>query len=232
LVTDGRGSSAHSQHGAKDAAKDFDYAVRGVESQLVHCLDNPAESFVEHLSKWRIISEILVAALVNSQRRTAEIHGRPVADFEYTLAAVVIGKHYGAVLQIGDSCIALVKADRSRLALLPDRGEYDNETHFVENSGTPFAHLRVDLFPAEDVTAAFCFTDGLSSKWVDNRTHETAGGIAQIAENLARGEWNHGHIEAYIRHEFWSATSDDDRGLAYLFVERRSQNQRVQPYAK
>jgi|GEM_PF-1038860 len=222
IVTDGRGSSNDSQIGSKSAVRIFEKIVRRFEPTLKKILDSPnlTPALVE--PPWIEIASKILMEFVASQRQMSRLHRRPPGDFEFTLAAVVIGDSHTAMLQVGDSCIALVKNETVELAFHPTKGAYENETEFVGQSKDLLSIVKAGIFPTNNITGLFCFTDGLASKWIDNSKSQPAPAIVQITKMLSDCSWSGANLRAYLTHDFWDQTSDDDRGVGYLFLPNRS----------
>jgi hypothetical protein len=138
-----------------------------------------------------------------------------LAEFEHTVAIAVIGRARGGILQIGDSCIALVRSEGAALACPPQNGDYANETFFVSLSSATHSLAFFDIIRINDVTALFGFTDGLSHKWIHGENSKPARCVEQLAAKLAKRDWGTSELKAYLSHETLWAQSDDDRGVAY-----------------
>lgn len=123
----------------------------------------------------------------------------------------------------------LISTTAATLALPSESIGYINETVFVGNSQDPLSHVRLRLIPSDELKAIVCFTDGTSQKWIDLRTNVPAPAVAEITNKLARRDWRAEHLRAYLQHEFWDQTSDDDRGVAYLFLPEETARRATHP---
>jgi hypothetical protein len=185
-------------------------------------LDEPTLSATARNALWGKIGHALLDALMNSQEDLSREHHTAPSEFEHTLAAVVFGAVSCGTIQIGDSCIALVRDTEARLAFAPQNGEYANETNFVELSPLVHSTAVFGIFDMAELSAAFAFSDGVSYKWVHAFSHQPARCVGQVAAKVGCGEWADEEIRSYLENrEFWRE-SDDDRSIAYLVKTRTS----------
>lgn len=216
MVCDGRGSSAHSQHGSKSATIVVERMLWSAEPLLARCLDHlgPKDPFA--IAGWRDLSLLLLRSLQQAQEGLAREHGVRATEYEFTLSLGVVGRRGLGVLQIGDSCLVLNRDGQTTLAASPQVGSFAGETNFVSPAETDFGMAELQLLPAEQISGIVGFSDGVSGKWIHHQTLGVAHGVTQILERLATGEWDESRLDAYLNLAFWRLGGDDDRSIAYL----------------
>lgn len=216
IACDGRGSSPHSQHGSAAAVGAFRAQCRLLEPRLRECLDRPNLSPGQRAARWRQVGEFLLLGLIHAQENAAQTRGLAASECEFTVAAAVMGRAATGVLQLGDSCIAVVRGESAELAFPPMGGECANETLFVGRDAVRDSEALYRVHLNEGISGIVAFTDGLAQKWLHLPANVPAGAVAQIVSMLGRGEWGAGHLAAYLGHRFWDESTDDDRGVAYV----------------
>jgi len=227
LVADGRGSSDHSEIGARAAPDCVAATVDQCEAILAPCLDTgnfPAEV---RAARWQQFAETLYQALVKRQEDLARIHALTADALEFTLAVAVVGSRYAGIIQVGDSCLALERRREVTLALPPGRGEFANETHFVSPREGSASRMVARIFSMRGVTGLVAFTDGVAPLWVHSRTLAVAPGVGRILRNLGDQWWDQPRLVSFLNLPVWREQDDDDKGVAYLakrIVRRAEEN--------
>ena len=151
LVSDGAGSAARSDDGAKAVCQMF-------ADELKECFKDDGtisqidRQFVEKFLKY----------FRNTMLRFAEADEGNVADFACTFLVALISENQAVFAQVGDGAIVYSltgDCDRHQLAFTPFRGEYANMTHFVTESDAA-QHLQYELMP-DRIDEVALFSDGI-----------------------------------------------------------------------
>jgi hypothetical protein len=217
LVSDGRGSSEHSDIGAAMAADCVADFVDQHEALVSECLDQSERASAIREEQWKHFACLLGDALVERQAELARIHALYPGDLEFTLAAAVVGRKRIGVIQVGDSCVAIERHLQVQLALPPHRGEFANETNFICPGDV--GRIEAHTFAASGITGLVAFTDGLAPHWLDVRTMAMAPGVGRILRNLGDCIWDQQHLDEFLDRPIWHGSDNDDRGVAYLAMK-------------
>ncbi len=214
VVCDGRGSAKLSHHGSLAGVTAIKRAVRVLEPMIADCLDCAESSTAA--DAWDRLAVVLLRWLMDEQLALAKTHTCPPEQFDFTLAAIIVGSKHVGWVQVGDSCLAVQRSSTVSLVAKPQRGEWAGQTEFVRPSSRTSAVALRGLIPASGVTGLVAFSDGVAAKLVNALTEEPAPGIGQILDRLASASWSDEQLQAYLEKPFWLEGGDDDRSIAYL----------------
>ncbi len=111
------------------------------------------------------ISSTTAGFWLNAIRRkleaAAESESHVLREYACTLLAAIIGEHCAAFVQIGDGVMVVADSEEPHYGHIfwPDRGEYENTTHFVTEERA-CDHLQFDLVQRHILELAM-LSDGL-----------------------------------------------------------------------
>lgn len=150
VVADGAGSSKYGGEGAALTCNTFmDLASDFLSS------GNVLDQFSDETAKfWLTVIRNKLVARASSQSET-------VREFSCTLLGAILSDAQSVFLQVGDGAIVVADSEELEYAPVfwPDRGEYENTTHFVTQEDV-YEHLRFNLVRRKIVEVAL-FSDGL-----------------------------------------------------------------------
>lgn len=209
IVSDGAGSAANSQAGAKLACETL---VRDLKSHFAGggTLNHLTKDFIgEWVDKFQF--------LINGFADDAEMKAQ---DFACTLLASVVGQDRAAYFQIGDGAIiesVSSEKDLYRCVCWPQQGEYANTTNFLTDTDAK-EKIFCELKPAI-VNEVALFTDGIQSLVLDYRTQSAhspffASLFAWLRPRLTG--YSHELSESliqYLNSDKVNARTDDDKTL-------------------
>ena len=144
IVCDGRGSASRSQDGANGAVSAFTTQCAIFEPMLASILD--ADDAAP--DRWQMFCRILYRTLRQVQVDLAAKHGIPEKEFDFTVAAVIVGTNWIGCFQVGDGSIVLRQDGTPVTAFPPDKGEFANQTHFLRENGEAAGRFHGELFNA------------------------------------------------------------------------------------
>jgi hypothetical protein len=131
----------------------------------------------DHLSSGNTVEQIsfdsarfwleVIQSRLSSQ---AESASQQLRDYACTLLGAVIGTSCAAFIQVGDGAIVVADAEEVAFGHIfwPDRGEYENTTHFVTEEQV-HEHLQFDLV-RRDILELAMLSDGLQRLALDYRS--------------------------------------------------------------
>jgi len=156
VVADGAGSSKYGGEGAALSCAMF------IDLASDHLSSGNA---VEQISVE--ISRFWLEAIKSRLSRQAESSSEGLREYACTLLGAVVGNSCAAFVQIGDGAIVVADSEEPEYGHIfwPDRGEYENTTHFVTEDEV-LAHLQFDAVRREVVEIAM-FSDGLQRLALD-----------------------------------------------------------------
>ena len=101
----------------------------------------------------------------------AEAISQSLRDFACTLLAAIVGDASSVFIQVGDGVIVVADSEESAYGHIfwPDRGEYENTTHFITEESAE-EHLQFEFVRREIVELAL-LSDGLQRLALDYRNH-------------------------------------------------------------
>jgi hypothetical protein len=216
-VADGAGSASRGEEGAETACG---YAVELLRQSLALRLPE-GESESEIAGRLVDVLEQVNGRLVSHARAS----GQPTRDYATTLLVAVARPNQVAVAQVGDGAAVILADGLLEPLLLPESGEYANETHFV-TGGAVREHARARVRTGK--VDAFCLlTDGLlrlAIDTVDAVAHQPfflplfrfAGDARRPVEELER------ELTEYLRSARISDDTDDDVTLVLATQATRS----------
>jgi serine/threonine protein phosphatase PrpC len=128
----------------------------------------------DHLSNGNAVDQISLdmgrfwlEAIKNRLSRQADSNSQVLREYACTLLGAVVGNSCAAFAQIGDGAIVVADSEELEYGHIfwPDRGEYENTTHFVTEDRVE-EHLQFDLVRREIVEIAM-LSDGLQRLALD-----------------------------------------------------------------
>jgi hypothetical protein len=210
-VADGAGSALHADEGADLAVKTVVPALRGALER--------GEPAAEDTAAWRqLFCDAFERARQAVTGRAAE-RGINVRELASTLTCAVVTGRMLAVAQIGDGfCVFRAPDGRFSLAVLPDRGEYANETTFLVSPGAVESPMVVcDPQPVRSLILA---TDGLLRLAFKLPGYEPYAPFFEPIVNVIEGLPDdadeaavRGRLEALLDSDRVNARTDDDKTL-------------------
>jgi hypothetical protein len=159
VIADGAGSAARSEEGARHVVGE---ALALARSAMME--QQPATE-----AGWRNLLTDLFAGTRVALHRLAAERDAPAHVFSTTLACAIAAPEWLAVGQIGDSVVvAGPNRDELFTAIEPQRGEYANETFFL-NGANALEQLQLRVYP-HPMRLLVAMTDGVTRLAIDLAT--------------------------------------------------------------
>jgi hypothetical protein len=206
FVADGAGTAEKSGKGAQTA----------VHTALEALVVGLSQASPQDISGWRALIEASFIQALQALEALAEAEALPLRSFATTLACCVANRDWLVAGQIGDGAVIACTAEEELfLAVLPQRGEYANETYFLT---LPDALQRLDVqVYSHPVTALAVMSDGLTRLALQLPEYNPHPqffapllSFASQAENLDRAEEQ---LAAFLDSDRVCARTDDDKTL-------------------
>ena len=214
IVCDGRGSASRSQDGASGAVRDFISQCAILEPMLASTLDaDEADA-----GQWELFCRFLYRTLMQTKLNLAAKCGMPEKEFDFTVAAAIVGTNWIGCFQVGDGSIVLRQNGISETAFLPDKGEFANQTYFLRENGETRGKFHAKLFSAKENSGIAITSDG-PEHLMFRLNDMTPGPIfSSLFDDLQNGNLIKQDIMDYLTRREWDndPRGQDDRSIAIL----------------
>ena len=205
-LADGSGSAARGGDGAHCAVET---ALAALEAALE---PGPPESSGGWMS---LLQGVFLSARLGLEE-LAESEDAPLRDFATTLICAVAGPGWLAAAGLGDGVLVALRRDgRLFTALLPQRGEYANETLFL-TAGPAIEQMNMYI-AEEEIAALAVMSDGLTRLALEfpaMEPHRTFfEPVLSFAAHLEDQEKGIRRLGEFLSSDKVSARTGDDRSL-------------------
>ena len=218
IVCDGRGSSSRSQDGSTAAVSAFLSHLSIMEPFIASNLDGDDEITAAE-QKWMSLCRYFYRALWQVQKDLACKHGIPSSEFDFTVAAAVVGTKWIGCFQVGDGSIVLQQDGTPVTVFLPDKGEYENQTYFLRERGEEKKdRFHSSVYPAEKNSGIAVTSDGPECLMFELSTMTPSPVFKFIFEKMQKGLISKEVITSYLSGPAWEKDprGGDDRSIALL----------------
>ena len=158
---------------------------------------------------WQVQINLAVESLVNGK------DARP-SDFDFTVAAAIVGTRWIGCFQVGDGAIVLQQDGCPVTALLQHKGEWANETVFLRENGESNDGFHFALYPAQSNTGIAITSDGPEMLMFKTQTMEPGPIFPEFFRRLQEGDLIRQDLHDYLTREKWEEVSHDDKSIAIL----------------
>ena len=217
IVCDGRGSASRSQDGASAAVRDFTSQCAVFEPLLATILDaDEADA-----GRWEQFCRILYRTLMQTKLNLSAEHNVPEKEFDFTVAAAVIGTNWIGCFQVGDGAIVLRQDGIVETAFSPDKGEFANQTHFLRKNGEAKGKFHAKLFSAKENSGIAITSDGPEHLMFHIATMTPGKIFSMLFDDMQSGSLTKQDIMDYLTRREWDKDprGQDDRSIAILAPE-------------
>lgn len=221
IVCDGRGSASRSQDGASGAVRDFASQCAVFEPLLATILDaDEADA-----GRWEQFCRILYRTLMQTKLNLSAEHNVPEKEFDFTVAAAVIGTNWIGCFQVGDGAIVLRQNGTVETAFSPDKGEFANQTHFLRENGEAKGKFHAKLFSAKENSGIAITSDGPEHLMFHLATMTPGKIFSMLFDDMQRRSLTKQDIMDYLTRREWDKDprGQDDRSIAILAPELAQQ---------
>lgn len=221
IVCDGRGSASRSQDGASAAVRDFTSQCAVFEPLLATILDaDEADA-----GRWEQFCRILYRTLMQTKLNLSAEHNVPKKEFDFTVAAAVIGTNWIGCFQVGDGAIVLRQNGTVETAFSPDKGEFANQTHFLRENGEAKGKFHSKLFSAKENSGIAITSDGPEHLMFHLATMTPGKIFSMLFDDMQNRSLTKQDIMDYLTRREWDKDprGQDDRSIAILAPELRQQ---------
>ena len=221
IVCDGRGSASRSQDGASAAVRDFTSQCAIFEPMLAAILDAD-EADAGH---WEQFCRILYRTLMQTKLNLACEQNVPEKEFDFTVAAAVVGTNWIGCFQVGDGAIVLRQDGIARTAFTPDKGEFANQTHFLRENGEARGRFHAKLFSAKENSGIAITSDGPEHLMFHLATMTPGKIFHMLFDDMQNRSLTKQDIMDYLTRREWDKDprGQDDRSIAILAPELAEQ---------
>ncbi len=220
VVCDGAGSAPFSHVGAEAAVREFRISLSALEPMLEACLDSDETSFGGAKDYWRYLAYWMCRAIVAAKEESARVGSGDPRDYDFTLAAVVVGKMRTAFLQVGDGAIAvrLRRWGGSALVFKPEKGRYANVTKFLDRDTVEEDEFQTRVLPTSAISGVMVMSDGPEIKMLDMSGNRPAKIVSDMIGDCAKGELDRASLLNYLTGSRWmnDPRGGDDKSVAIL----------------
>jgi serine/threonine protein phosphatase PrpC len=221
IVCDGRGSASRSQDGASAAVRDFTSQCAVFEPLLATILDaDEADA-----GRWEQFCRILYRTLMQTKLNLSAEHNVPEKEFDFTVAAAVVGKNWIGCFQVGDGAIVLRQNGTVETAFSPDKGEFANQTHFLRENGEAKGKFHAKLFSAKENSGIAITSDGPEHLMFHLATMTPGKIFGMLFDDMQNRSLTKQDIMDYLTRREWDKDprGQDDRSIAILAPELAQQ---------
>lgn len=223
VVCDGAGSARFSHVGAEAAVREFRISLAALEPMLAACLDSDETTFDGAKGYWRCLSYWMCRAIVAAKEESARVGSGDSCDYDFTLAAVVVGKMRTAFLQVGDGAIAvrLRRWGGSALVFKPEKGRYANMTKFLDKNTVEEDAFQTRVLPTSAISGVMVMSDGPEIKMLDMSGNRPAKIVSDMIGDCAKGELDRASLLNYLTGSRWmnDPRGGDDKSIAILALK-------------
>lgn len=219
VVCDGAGSARFSHVGAEAAVREFRIALAALEPMLESCLDSNEISFGCAKDYWRYLANWMCRAIVAAKDESARVGSGSPGDYDFTLAATVVGWRYTAFLQVGDGAIAVrLHRGDSALVFKPEKGRYANVTKFLDKDTVEEDAFLTRILPSSAISGVMVMSDGPEIKMLDMSGNRPARIVSDMIDDCAKGELDRASLLNYLTGSRWmnDPRGGDDKSVAIL----------------
>ena len=214
IVCDGRGSASRSQDGAEGAVDAFATQCAVFEPMLASILDADEAA----PARWEMFCRIIYRTLHQVQVNLASKEGIPEKEFDFTVAAAIVGKNWIGCFQVGDGSIVLRQDGTPITAFLPDKGEFANQTHFLRENGEAAGKFHGELFSAHVNSGIAITSDGPEHLMFQLKDMTPGPIFSHLFDDLQNNNLTKQDIMDYLTRREWDndPRGRDDRSIAIL----------------
>lgn len=227
IVCDGRGSASRSQDGASSAVRDFTSQCAVFEPLLATILDaDEADA-----GRWEQFCRILYRTLMQTKLNLSAEHNVPEKEFDFTVAAAVVGTNWIGCFQVGDGAIVLRQNGSVETAFSPDKGEFANQTHFLRENGEAKGKFHAKLFSAKENSGIAITSDGPEYLMFHLATMTPGKIFSMLFDDMQSRSLTKQDIMDYLTRREWDKDprGQDDRSIAILAPELARQDAAPEP---
>jgi hypothetical protein len=220
VVCDGAGSARFSHVGAEAAVREFRISLAALEPMLAACLDSDETTFDGAKGYWRCLSYWMCRAIVAAKEESARVGSGNARDYDFTMAAAVVGQMRTAFLQVGDGAIAvrLRRWGGSALVFRPEKGPYANVTKFLDRDAVEEDEFQTRVLPTSAISGIMVMSDGPEIKMLDMSGNRPAKIVSDMIDDCAKGDLDRASLLNYLTGSRWmnDPRGGDDKSVAIL----------------
>ena len=229
VVCDGAGSARFSHVGAEAAVREFRISLAALEPMMELCLDRDTTTSGGAKDLWSYFAYWMCRAIVAAKEESARVGSGNLSDYDFTLAAAVVGRRYTAFLQVGDGAIAvrLCKGD-SALVFRPEKGRYANVTKFLDKATVEEDAILTRVLPTSVISGIMVMSDGPEIKTIDMSGTRPAKVVSDMIDDCAKGELDRASLLNYLTGSRWmnDPRGGDDKSVAVLALANTCKGQK------
>ena len=219
VVCDGAGSARFSHVGAEAAVRELRISLAALEPMLEDCLDLNGTSFGGAKVYWKYLAYWMCRAIVAAKEESARVGSGNPSDYDFTLAAAVVGRLRTAFLQVGDGAIAVrLRNGNSALVFKPEKGRYANVTKFLDKVTVEEDAFLTRVLPTSAISGIMVMSDGPEIKMLDMSGNRPAKIVSNMIDDCAKGELDRVSLLNYLTSSRWmnDPRGGDDKSVAIL----------------
>ena len=230
IVCDGAGSAARSHDGARAAVREFGIFLAGMEPMFAQFLDDELMPSDVAQGCWRHAATCLGNALCAAKKEVAlraEGTKKP-EDYDFTMAAVVVGKAYTGFVQVGDGAIIVRDGGVNSVVFDPEKGQFTNQTKFLSEQVVETDAFKTTVIPTFHLDGMLLMSDGPQPLMIDLASQRPGEIVNQMIGKLSDGEMHREDVIRYLSDSRWfkDPRGGDDKSIV-VFAREKKGNGRV-----
>ena len=214
IVCDGRGSAKHSHLGVRAAVKAFRSQCAVMETRLENILDRRRCDTRD----WPRFCQLMARTVCQQKLELAEEHGCGESEFDFTIAFAVLGACRIGFFQVGDGALVMRRNGECQTVFMPDKGEFDNQTHFLHPGDEQRRRFHAVLRDSDGVTGLAATSDGPEFLMFELPSMKPGPIFQQMFTDLRQGQFPRQASLDYLTGARWcrDPRGGDDRSLAIM----------------
>ncbi len=216
IVCDGRGSASCSHFGARAAVEAFRTQCAVLENMLTAALDRK----LWNGNRWNRFCDLMIRTVCRKKIELSEKFNLPEKEFDFTIAFAVWGKKRCGFFQVGDGAITVRENGVCYSVFLPDKGEFDNQTTFLQHGDEIKKEYHSRLIASSNIDGIAITSDGPEYLMFQLPSMNPGPIFTQMFDDLKNSVLRRQDILDYLTGSRWSRDprGNDDRSLTILTI--------------
>ncbi|MDO5318947.1 MAG: PP2C family serine/threonine-protein phosphatase [bacterium] len=236
IVCDGAGSAVRSHDGARAAVREFGIFLAGMEPMFAQFLDDELMPSDVAQGCWRHAATCLGNALCAAKKEVAlrEDGTKKPEDYDFTLAAVVVGKAYTGFVQVGDGAIIVREGGDNSVVFDPEKGQFANQTKFLTEKVIGTDAFKTTVIPTFHLNGMLLMSDGPQPLMIDLGSQRPGEIVNQMIDKLSDGGMGREDVIRYLSDSRWfkDPRGGDDKSIVVFARGEKDGDMDPQPMKK
>ncbi|KLV01450.1 hypothetical protein ABT56_22065 [Photobacterium aquae] len=232
VVSDGAGSAPVSELGSQVLVSGLSRLITTVEPLFKTWLDEPVKDKAVTAEATELLAQLIARHAKGVLKDIAADHKRSEKDYRATLLVCVLGQYRSFWLQVGDGYLVIRNSDtqdkktnRWKIISPPDKGEFANQTCFVDDR-LSLGQVQSGMLDSAGLTGVAAMSDGAAERLINLKNGEVANGLDHISRWLEQDDQIEKSLYSFLCDPgIWNATTGDDKSLAVLAASSAAQRE-------